>query len=591
MQILDPLALVSCFPSSVLVARVEAARRKALMRADEAFMLRTQTDLMPRVREYLASLKETMEANEKVQANFEELFKAAKTAFDAHIKYKSTRKTADHREWKAKKVVVSELVTEKHALRSEADKCFRKSHTLFGAIIHYSPHQPAGARGAAAAAADAATGPSDPEVLKAPPRYVKCCADAEKPCAGMFAVDADAKAKKAAPCMVCEAVHCPWCLVHVGADADPKAHTCVPEDLASARYLMSETKSCPRCLMSIQRISGCPQMMCTGCFEFFDWNTGKAVEGPVHNPHFFALSEEMRRVALAGRGGNGGHAQGAFDALCTDFNSDQFFTELQRMYGLSVRNAYQNVRHVRYSELTQCRTAHRVAADQERSFRLRRIARLLGPDVVFGNIMDFKTCSLYNRNYASSVFVVRPSPCMSDAEYAQALLTNDGKRRREAEKIEIYQTYLETAETIFRTALMRGRADFASDVEYNEHLQMNVKRIVEYRKEVEQLIKNTTKAAKLAALRNARDAAVGKRKRGSETDEKTEGKGKAKSKAKGKGTAKAKDEGEPAFKRPKRPGRVSDTESEFEESDSDSEDEVEDAESEDESEDESDSDS
>ncbi len=37
-------------------------------------MLRTQADLMPRVREYLASLKETMEANDKVQANFDETF-------------------------------------------------------------------------------------------------------------------------------------------------------------------------------------------------------------------------------------------------------------------------------------------------------------------------------------------------------------------------------------------------------------------------------------------------------------------------------------------------------------------------------------
>lgn len=92
-------------------------------------------------------------------------------------------------------------------------------------------------------------------------------------------------------CMICDATACVKCLTPMERGAD---HECAKENIKTARLIITETKSCPRCHVPIQKDTGCDQMMCTSCLHVFSWNTGKEERGVIHNPHYFQLSEEKR---------------------------------------------------------------------------------------------------------------------------------------------------------------------------------------------------------------------------------------------------------------------------------------------------------
>lgn len=68
--------------------------------------------------------------------------------------------------------------------------------------------------------------------------------------------------------------------------AQKTAHVCDPSNVASAAAIMAESKPCPTCGVRIVRIAGCPQMWCTACNSAFDWDTGRTVNGRIHNPHY-----------------------------------------------------------------------------------------------------------------------------------------------------------------------------------------------------------------------------------------------------------------------------------------------------------------
>ena len=98
-------------------------------------------------------------------------------------------------------------------------------------------------------------------------------------------------------CGTCDTYICNKC-------NEPKendAHTCNPDNVASMELLNKDTKPCPECATMVYRISGCSQMWCTNCNTPWDWNTGKKVNGTIHNPHYY---EFIRN------GGNGGRNLG-----------------------------------------------------------------------------------------------------------------------------------------------------------------------------------------------------------------------------------------------------------------------------------------
>jgi hypothetical protein len=82
-------------------------------------------------------------------------------------------------------------------------------------------------------------------------------------------------------------------------------HVCRPENVASAKEVMSHSKPCPKCGVFIFKIDGCNQMFCTHCHTAFDWRTLAISTGAIHNPHYFAWLESTGR---GGGGAAGAHA-------------------------------------------------------------------------------------------------------------------------------------------------------------------------------------------------------------------------------------------------------------------------------------------
>jgi hypothetical protein len=115
-------------------------------------------------------------------------------------------------------------------------------------------------------------------------------------------------------CGVCAVYSCKECFEPKGEDREA-LHTCKPEDLLTAKSIETTTKACPKCGMRIMRSEGCSQMFCTSCHTPFDWNTGRIIEGRVHNPHAF---EYFQRLA------NENQTTGFDPALPCDGNIDQW---------------------------------------------------------------------------------------------------------------------------------------------------------------------------------------------------------------------------------------------------------------------------
>ena len=74
-------------------------------------------------------------------------------------------------------------------------------------------------------------------------------------------------------------------------------HVCKPENIESTKMIKKDTRPCPDCAVPIFKISGCDQMWCTQCHIAFSWNTGRKVNGVVHNPHFYAWARENNTSA------------------------------------------------------------------------------------------------------------------------------------------------------------------------------------------------------------------------------------------------------------------------------------------------------
>jgi len=84
-------------------------------------------------------------------------------------------------------------------------------------------------------------------------------------------------------CPLCLTEACSQCLKEKANDD----HECLTEDVETATLLRQNTKSCPKCSMSIFKVSGCDQMWCTQCHTPFSWRTGEIIDQRVHNPHYY----------------------------------------------------------------------------------------------------------------------------------------------------------------------------------------------------------------------------------------------------------------------------------------------------------------
>ena len=108
-------------------------------------------------------------------------------------------------------------------------------------------------------------------------------------------------------CGMCDNWTCHECHEVKGAAKDA-AHTCDPNNVATAKLLAKDSRPCPNCASAIFKIDGCDQMFCTQCHTAFSWRTGRVETGQIHNPHYY----EYQRA-------NGGLARAPGDVPCGGF--------------------------------------------------------------------------------------------------------------------------------------------------------------------------------------------------------------------------------------------------------------------------------
>jgi hypothetical protein len=85
-------------------------------------------------------------------------------------------------------------------------------------------------------------------------------------------------------CDLCNNSICKACMK---IKANNEEHICNKDDISSALFIKESSKPCPKCYVSIFKISGCNQMFCTNCKTVFDWISLKIDTGSVHNQHYF----------------------------------------------------------------------------------------------------------------------------------------------------------------------------------------------------------------------------------------------------------------------------------------------------------------
>lgn len=104
--------------------------------------------------------------------------------------------------------------------------------------------------------------------------FVKKCLSVEGECRGFLS--------RSFKCGMCKKQFCKHCQI----ESDDE-HECNPDDVATIKHLLEETKPCPKCSMPISRISGCNQVWTPCCKIAFDWSTGKIDSGNIHCPEYF----------------------------------------------------------------------------------------------------------------------------------------------------------------------------------------------------------------------------------------------------------------------------------------------------------------
>ena len=85
-------------------------------------------------------------------------------------------------------------------------------------------------------------------------------------------------------CGLCNCNACNRCHQVLDASID---HVCDEDEIKTAKMIMNDTKSCPKCATPIFKIDGCDQIWCTQCHVAFSWRTGQVETGRIHNPHYF----------------------------------------------------------------------------------------------------------------------------------------------------------------------------------------------------------------------------------------------------------------------------------------------------------------
>jgi hypothetical protein len=154
-------------------------------------------------------------------------------------------------------------------------------------------------------------------------------------------------------CGVCSVKVCSSC--H---EIKKEEHKCDPATVETVKLLKTETKNCPKCYTSIYKLEGCDQMWCTICKTAFSWVSGKIINGPVHNPHYFEYLRTIGREdeEIFERFGQG-HCDRSVDALLMRMNSThRIFSQLTSItFQRQFYNFLQVLSHMNHVEIPRYR--------------------------------------------------------------------------------------------------------------------------------------------------------------------------------------------------------------------------------------------
>jgi hypothetical protein len=85
-------------------------------------------------------------------------------------------------------------------------------------------------------------------------------------------------------CGLCKTNVCNKCHEIKTSDED---HTCLKENLETAKLLNKDSRPCPKCGAMCTKVDGCSQVFAMCCGTTFNWRTGEIETGPIHAPDYF----------------------------------------------------------------------------------------------------------------------------------------------------------------------------------------------------------------------------------------------------------------------------------------------------------------
>lgn len=521
--------LLECFSKTFVNTGMEAARRNALFESEKGLFLQTQEVLFPIVHVYDAQLAIVEDLRLKLRIHEQKKHDLLTRTADLQrefVRTGSDKACPAFREWLDARARVSDIETGVdnawRGLRSAADtaKALRRylsdyslteTTTAFHRYVARHAHAlPPGAAqrilGASASTSAPAPGPATEAAAAAAPKEPKRVAPCTRTgCLGMYSSETGV-------CMVCAAEHCTKCAkmldtavpeprptdvdgafvvagaaFSVSVDAEPSSapkkkaarHKCNPDDVATAKYLATTTKPCPRCHTSIQRESGCAQMLCTKCHTVFNWNTLMEETGVIHNPHFYQMSVEMRQRIVderASRGITAGResrflagvgprgvaacdANAEHDPLCVDFTAPVFLRLIEKALKddaallRSTMDVHRHAVHCAAVELpgleNMLGNAHRFGEQRTRHMRL---AYLNGGRYV--KEIEELSAATHPLKFRSNMFVVvdDEKPLTQDM-FKRHLMRIDTERTKTMKKAELLRTFTAACEDALRLAL------------------------------------------------------------------------------------------------------------------------------------------
>jgi len=228
-------------------------------------------------------------------------------------------------------------------------------------------------------------------------------------------------------CELCENFTCVHCHEVSGKTSiEREAHNCNPEIVESIKFLKKDSKPCPKCASITFKIEGCSQMYCVECHTPWDWNSGRIVNGPIHNPHYFEF--------LA-RQNNGRIPRNPNDILCGREIDYEFILQLSLNNNTFVEIA-RNIIHIRHVEVPRFETLN--GLDDNLELRIKYMRNKIGKQTFEKRIQEKEKKNIKNNEIANvlNMYV----NCMTDILYR--LVNNPEASQTIKEEINALKDYV-----------------------------------------------------------------------------------------------------------------------------------------------------